>query len=366
MESSNGAKTPQQPASPVRDQYTSYSSDDASTVCASEFDKKDLESQSAKPQDRSISHYLGLSSPISDDLDDIEEEEFADSDNNQVADVKSPDYQDIDHHPQGYPRLAAFMNSDENFLICRQYGNLHNRVLLYRQDELRELESELFEMDKKALATDELQLGSRTREERCSPERRGLINRIDEKLREYNDIVQRTRSFATLQKATERNYRSVKNWMDMEGPLVQEEAATFKKDRDFVAVVDAKEGSWFDGRVETALTKFGGPISRRIFVTKRDRDSTANKLVRLYSKDKIDIFSRLIITFLAVVLLMAPVVALFGLNKNGHIKILIIFLFTMAFSVALSLFTKAKRHEVFAATAAYCAVLVVFLGNMDG
>lgn len=264
------------------------------------------------------------------------------------------------------------MNSDENFLICRQYGVLHNRVLLYRQDELRELEAELLAHDKHCLQNDPAQLSCRAREDRASPERRDLINRIDDKLREYNDIVQRTRAFATLQKATQRNYNSVRNWVDNQGPLEQEEASTFYRDRDFVAVVDAKEGSWFDGRVETALSKFGGPMSRvsdcnysfssryksltmsfqRLFITKRDRESTANKLVRLYSKERIDIFSRLIITFLAVVLLMAPVIALFGLNKNGYIKILVIFLFTMAFSVALSLFTKAKRHEVFAATAA--------------
>lgn len=92
--------------------------------------------------------------------------------------------------------------------------------------------------------------------------------------------------------------------------------------------------------------------SKRLFISKRDRSSTSNKLVRLYSKKRIDVFSRLIITFLAVVLLMAPVIALFCTKEKGHIKILIIFLFTMAFSVALSLCTKAKRHEVFAATAA--------------
>jgi hypothetical protein len=49
---------------------------------------------------------------------------------------------------------------------------------------------------------------------------------------------------------------------------------------------------------------------------------------------------------------MAPVIALFCTKEKGPMKILIIFLFTMAFSVALSLCTKAKRHEVFAATAA--------------
>lgn len=38
---------------------------------------------------------------------------------------------------------------------------------------------------------------------------------------------------------------------------------------------------------------------------------------------------------------------------------------TLAFSSILSLFTKARRHEILAAAAAYCAVLVVFLGNVE-
>jgi hypothetical protein len=170
----------------------------------------------------------------------------------------------VDDHPNGYPRLAAFQNSDENFLICRKYGFLHNRVLLYRQDELRQLETELLQLDRKTQKSDDTRLKSRMREESVlnEYERKGLINRIDDKLKEYNDIVQRTRAFASLQRATERNYKSVWNWVHHNGPLEESEAATFDKDLDFVSIVDAKEGSWFDSCVETALSKFGGPFTR--------------------------------------------------------------------------------------------------------
>jgi hypothetical protein len=41
----------------------------------------------------------------------------------------------------------------------------------------------------------------------------------------------------------------------------------------------------------------------------------------------------------------------------------ILVVFTLLFSAAMSLLTKAKRHELFAASAAYCAVLVVFISN---
>lgn len=155
------------------------------------------------------------------------------------------------------------MNSDENFLMCRKYGFLHNRVLLYRQDELRELEQELLKMDRDNDKQDDRAVKSRKAEERLlGEERRALMNQIDDKLKEYHDIVQRTRSFATLQRATQRNYTSMRNWVDDSAPLVQSEASTFYKDRDFVSVVDAKEGSWFDGRVETVLSRFGGSVTR--------------------------------------------------------------------------------------------------------
>ncbi|MCJ1251558.1 hypothetical protein MMC30_008793 [Trapelia coarctata] len=37
---------------------------------------------------------------------------------------------------------------------------------------------------------------------------------------------------------------------------------------------------------------------------------------------------------------------------------------TVIFAMVLLLFTKAKRHEILAAAAAYTAVLVVFVGNV--
>jgi hypothetical protein len=51
-------------------------------------------------------------------------------------------------HPNCYPRFAAFMNSDENFLFYRKFSFLSNRVLFYRQEELRKLGQGLLSQDK--------------------------------------------------------------------------------------------------------------------------------------------------------------------------------------------------------------------------
>jgi hypothetical protein len=39
--------------------------------------------------------------------------------------------------------------------------------------------------------------------------------------------------------------------------------------------------------------------------------------------------------------------------------------FALIFATAVTLCTNARRQDVFAATAAYCAVLVVFIGNIQ-
>ena len=69
---------------------------------------------------------------------------------------------------------------------------------------------------------------------------------------------------------------------------------------------------------------------------------------------------------LSTALLLLPVLILSKIRTHDHDQeymILVIFLFTLTFSACCAIFTMAKKHEVFAATAAYSAVLVVFLGN---
>ena len=93
--------------------------------------------------------------------------------------------------------------------------------------------------------------------------------------------------------------------------------------------------------------------------------------LNLVSPERFDPFLRAILTFLAANLLLVPVIILFELQptdktqlkSQGRFQVLVVFLFTMTFSACCSMFTKARKQEVFTATAAYSAVLVMFLGN---
>jgi hypothetical protein len=50
--------------------------------------------------------------------------------------------------PEGLPQLAAFMNSNDSFALCRRFGRLSDRLLLHFQVKLTGMEKELDEIDK--------------------------------------------------------------------------------------------------------------------------------------------------------------------------------------------------------------------------
>ena len=92
----------------------------------------------------------------------------------------------MEDHPEGYPRLASYVNSDPNFTIYRRFGYLHNRVLLYRQDELCVLQERLEKLDDEDQEKEPKNLKSRERDEKYnSTARRDLIFEIDAKLNVY-------------------------------------------------------------------------------------------------------------------------------------------------------------------------------------
>lgn len=96
------------------------------------------------------------------------------------------------------------------------------------------------------------------------------------------------------------------------------------------------------------------------------------KYLNLVSPKRFDILLKALLAVIASLLLLVPVILLFKLQPTqpSQVKgfrswgqIFVVFFFTLAFSAACSIFTKARKQEVFTATAAYSAVLVVFLGN---
>ena len=73
--------------------------------------------------------------------------------------------------------------------------------------------------------------------------------------------------------------------------------------------------------------------------------------LHLYSKRRIDIVVRLVLVLITVGLLVGPSAVLYFVEGQSALKICLIMIFTLFFAVALSVCTKARRHEMLAATA---------------
>jgi len=113
------------------------------------------------------------------------------------------------------------------------------------------------------------------------------------------------------------------------------------------------------------------PQAKRIFSTKELRVKNGDdKHVHYYSQSRVGKLVGIIITLIIFILLILPVVIMYKLTSIGErnsafdaVGVLVVF--TLLFSAAMSLLTKAQRHELFAASAAYSAVLVVFISNFN-
>ena len=139
--------------------------------------------------------------------------------------------------------------------------------------------------------------------------------------------------------------------------------------------------------------------ARTLTSVQKVRDKTIDGRQVYYARDRINVCANLVIVMVIIALLIIPIYLLYSLAKASReadeqsldqdrtaISMGILLVFTLVFSAILSLFTRAKRHEILGAAAAYvlvdvrrlarmltfadwsryCAVLVVFLGNVNG
>ncbi|KAF2002301.1 hypothetical protein P154DRAFT_618706 [Amniculicola lignicola CBS 123094] len=287
----------------------------------------------------------------------------------------------LESYPCGYPQLAGFQSSESSFSIYRTFDYLHSRVILQLQDELRDCEENLSDMDyldskngrEKCLTSRMGDLKQTRKDKQSSSKRVDLLATIATKLIQYDQVLVGARKLGAFQRPSARDYRSVRRFFYNEKPLssMSEEQYILRKE-DLVTLRHGREWATFDGWVEGLVSKFPWKwLTRKLFTTPELRKKSTSDTIFYYSPSRIEQFVCLIITFIIFVLLVLPVVAMYKLtyvgNRNNLFDAIgILVAFTLLFSAAMGMLTKAKRHELFAASAAYCAVLVVFISNFDG
>ncbi|KAI9892929.1 MAG: hypothetical protein M1814_000813 [Vezdaea aestivalis] len=281
----------------------------------------------------------------------------------------------ITSREEGYPQLAQFLSSADNVLICRKFGWLHSRLLLYKQDELAQLERDLHALDKKDAEGDECwRLYSRFHDEsRPQHPRKALIADIEKKLVAYDELVDRIERASHRKPPSDRNFTSLFNWIWNEKPVINQEFEfVFRKD-DLVAIKEDADETWLDDSVANFLNAIPGPIvkvtillqsllfplqstvahnTKRIFASKADRSKPGSDEYGILSPTRVDHFTRVLIALLAMLMMTIPIILLSVIRLSISQQLGIVFSWIAVLAIAVALLTPARRFEVVAVTAA--------------
>ncbi|PMD33927.1 hypothetical protein L207DRAFT_589478 [Hyaloscypha variabilis F] len=271
---------------------------------------------------------------------------------------------------KGYPTFSAFIARDQDAAIYRKYESLSARNLLYMSSEIHELEGQLKALDeadfKSACFVAE---GAARKWEHYSTgehpkiqEHRELQARIRVKLKEYHEALLLESQVLELKKPTQRTFKNVKRWFQNGGQMVLlgRDAHLFDNEDDMVALAPLD-----DDRLSRLLRAVLGWFFE-------DTESRARRVehgeeLYYFPERKIQRIGLVMSILLSAILLIGAISCLYMIaNKSKSLILGMIVLFTCLFACVVGLLTNARRAEVFGSTAAYAAVLVVFVSNPPG
>jgi len=159
------------------------------------------------------------------------------------------------------------------------------------------------------------------------------------------------------------NVRSISHWLNGNKPLAAKESTFLDDWDDLISPKPRADHGGLDsllGNFTAALGRFG---LAKLFTTQDVVDKSDDRHVILFASARVITATRFLTTFLAATIMTVPIIVLYNVEKMSY-RLWIITVFTGLFSSVLCLFTQSRNSEIFSATAAYCAIMVVFVGNL--
>ncbi|KAK6829717.1 hypothetical protein PG987_010301 [Apiospora arundinis] len=280
------------------------------------------------------------------------------------AQENEPSEEDIQTKPWkyvGYRGYSKFISSDDDLLIFRRFSELNTRVLLSMQNKVCELEQELFEIDNKygGKNAEDFNNGTFRGDQ---PDRTKLLEKISRALSKYNALVIQQTGLRKYPAAPQRDIKNINRWHYNHGnyAIADEERQYLQQTDDLISIAE---------RDKTPLRQFIDKSQRlrtlRIWQqpssgSNTDHQHYRDQDVSYYSDKRIDAFTSLTIVFIGIAMLLTPIWILQSLQAPT-MKLVVITIFILAFLITLFYAMVTKPFEALGATAAYAAVLMVFL-----
>ena len=161
------------------------------------------------------------------------------------------------------------MNSDMSFALFRRFGRLHSRLLLHKQDQLRELEEELNLLEKED-KTNQATKGSTPHQDELNQKktsgykksRADILSDIEKALLEYGTLIDLAHKYEEMKKAAEGDHGLVTNRFENAAMLRQRDRNFLLHKDDLVTIRAGKDHAWLDEAVEAVLSWHARPPAR--------------------------------------------------------------------------------------------------------
>ncbi|KAH7013423.1 hypothetical protein EDB80DRAFT_371775 [Ilyonectria destructans] len=273
----------------------------------------------------------------------------------------------------GFPVLAdriAF-NPDYEAFIFRKFDRLSARNLLHLESRLAYLEWKLDQADEQAAHSPDNETRRSIRvweafeenaknEARPEHARMRIAEEIRETLKEYQEALLRQNQIATLEGPRKRALEVV---YSQSYECVDDHTGN-KRHRSILAGLAEKRLDKCNHRDLIAIRRPADKdlLSRFlqdywIFKTTRITDKTEH-----IKENHVAWVAATVSTVVAAILLLGAIVLLHLLDQENA-QLGVIAMFTVLFAASVRVLTNARRAEIFASTAAYAAVLVVFVSS---
>ncbi|KAL2063967.1 hypothetical protein VTL71DRAFT_4461 [Oculimacula yallundae] len=275
---------------------------------------------------------------------------------------------------RGFALVASKIASDpdKTTTIYRLFDELSSRSLVFYQAELAELEEQLKDIDEEDSAArddDSVQCQKewsefeRSAEQGIKKEQRRMdrVMKIRGKLEKYHSALANHRTLLTAPPPSSSTVEAFRNWFFhntsgenpdcTNGRTWGASARAYDDIHDLVALRVPADQDLISSFVQNNLAIF--------FQTSAPDGKTA-----YISERSVARFVAIISTVLAAIMLFGAVISLYYV-QNPRALLGMVSGWTVIFAVCVGQLTNAKRDQVFGATAAYAAVLVVFLNRAE-
>ncbi|GME26553.1 hypothetical protein BKCO1_3000201 [Neofusicoccum parvum] len=270
----------------------------------------------------------------------------------------------------GYRAFSSFLASDDDAFVIRKFGTLHVRTILMLQDEIVGLEDQLAAIDQRC---EEQQVddrddylfhnGSFRGDRLWHKDRYEVMHRLVNLLDQYDRLVLNYNQIKKQPKAPQRALANIKRWFETYPQAITEYEMGFlssEKEADLAATAERPKAPL--RRILENIRWFRHSRPFRLDPQKYNEYllNYSKEDVIYYDDDKIDIAINGIILFIGLVMLLVPAWLLNAVSSYTT-RLAMITGFIAAFLGLLLLVTPTKPFETMVGTAAYGALLMVFM-----